>query len=465
MRRNTAALLVAAVAFVTLAFAALLARMLYQSTKVERITVAAGSSRAESYILMQALKAVVELHYPHVKMTVIQTGGTSASLAMLDHGEAQLAPAQADGKPGPSARTVAVLFEDKFQILVQKGKGIQQFSDLVDKNIALPTSGGQYDSFVFLASHFGLDKTKFHFVGADDEDADAKFSGGTQADAIFKVRGVPNSFIQGLVLTGKVEFIPIDQVEALRVEQSAYVPRDIPKGAYSGMPAVPATDLHTVGLARLLITNQNVSEAAIYAITEVLSNRRQEISSAIAETDSKVRPLLAGIRRPTSADGLTAAIHPGALAFYDAQQSSFIGSHPDLISLVAVIFALIWLWGFALGRAKEFGQKTRINDFQTTVLQLIEEARASESDRQLEPIRAELMMIMVAAIRDLGHHRISEKSFQSFRVIWQVAIDASASKDEKPKRPLSLAADNGAKQLVDAKARTASSPWWKLGTP
>ena len=464
MRRNTAGLLVAAVAFVTLAFASLLARMIYESTKVEHITVAAGSSRAESYILMQALKSVVELHYPHIRMTVIQTGGTAASLAMLDHGEAQLAPAQSDGKPGASARTVAVLFEDKFQLLVQKGKGVQQFTDLVDKNIALPTSGGQYESFLFLASHYGLDKTKFHFVGADEEDADAKFSGGL-ADAIFKVRGVPNGFIQGLVLTGKVEFLPIDEVEALQVEQSAYVPRDIPKGAYSGMPAVPPSNLHTVGLARLLMASQDVSGPAIYSITEVLSNRRQEIAAAIASTDAKVRPLLAGIRKPTPADGLSAAIHPGALAFYDGQQVSFIGSHPDLIALFAVIFGLIWLWGFALRRLSDHGQKTRINEFQTTVLQLIEEARASDSERRLEPIRAELMMIMTAAIRDLGNGRISEKSFQSFRVIWQVAIDSSNGQDEK-RKSFSLPIENEVKQLAGSNVRAgSSSSWWKLGTP
>lgn len=463
MRRNTAGLLVAAVAFVTLSFAALLARIVYEGTKVERATIAAGSSRAESYVLLQALKTVVEVHYPHVKLSLLQTGGTLASLAMLDHGEAELAAVQADGKPGPLARSVAVLFEDRFQLLVQKGRGIQHFMDLVDKNIALPTSGGQYESFLFLASHYGLDKTKFHFVGADEEDADAQFAGGTQADAIFKVRGVPNGFIHGLVLTGKVEFIPIDQVEALRAEQSAYVSRDIPMGAYSGMPAVPATDLPTVGLPRLLVASQNVNDTVVYAITEVLSNRRQELAAAIPETDAKVRPLLAGIRQPTQADGLSAAIHPGAVAFYGRQHPSFIGGHPDLIAFFVVLFGLVWLWSFALRRLTEFGQKTRINEFQTTVLQLIEEARESDSDAQLEPIRAELMMIMTAAIRDLGESRISEKAFQSFRVVWQVAIDVSHGHHEKHKH-LSNSPVNEVRHLTAGNARE-SSAWWNLGTP
>jgi TRAP-type uncharacterized transport system substrate-binding protein len=52
-----------------------------------------------------------------------------------------------------------------YQLLVTEQSGIQTFSDLRGKRIALPPKGsGQYKSFWFLAEHYGLqpkDLTEF----------------------------------------------------------------------------------------------------------------------------------------------------------------------------------------------------------------------------------------------------------------------------------------------------------------
>jgi TRAP-type uncharacterized transport system substrate-binding protein len=65
----------------------------WQRSKTEHLTLAAGASSGESYILGNALKTVVERHNPKIRITLLETGGTVENLRMLEDGRAQLATA------------------------------------------------------------------------------------------------------------------------------------------------------------------------------------------------------------------------------------------------------------------------------------------------------------------------------------------------------------------------------------
>ncbi len=86
-------------AALTLGLAAGLAIIFVQRSRTEYLTLAAGTSSGESYILGNALKTVVERHYPRIRITLLETGGTVENLQMLEDGRAQLATAQADISP------------------------------------------------------------------------------------------------------------------------------------------------------------------------------------------------------------------------------------------------------------------------------------------------------------------------------------------------------------------------------
>jgi TRAP transporter TAXI family solute receptor len=147
MQLTLAALSVGLVAVITV--------VLWQRSKMEYLTLAAGTSSGESYILGNALKTIVERHYPRIRITLLKTGGTVENLQMLEDGRAQLATAQADISPGPRARALAVLYDDTFQLLVPKDSQVQSLVDLRGQRIALAQSGGQYQSFLRVVEHFG----------------------------------------------------------------------------------------------------------------------------------------------------------------------------------------------------------------------------------------------------------------------------------------------------------------------
>jgi hypothetical protein len=58
----------------------------WQQSRTVHLTLAAGASSGESYILGNGLKTVVERHYPRIRITLLQTGGTVENLKMLEDG-------------------------------------------------------------------------------------------------------------------------------------------------------------------------------------------------------------------------------------------------------------------------------------------------------------------------------------------------------------------------------------------
>src|SRR5277367_7160716 len=125
-----------------------LAIAVWEGSRTQHLTLAAGAPTGESYILGKALKKVVQRHYPRIRITLLETGGTVENLQMLEDGRAQLATAQSDVLPRPSARSVAVLYDDTFQLLVPVDSPLQKIVDLRGKRIALARTGGQFRSFL-----------------------------------------------------------------------------------------------------------------------------------------------------------------------------------------------------------------------------------------------------------------------------------------------------------------------------
>ena len=411
-------------AALTLSLAGGLAIVLLQRSKTEYLTLAAGTSSGESYILGNALKTVVERHNPRIRITLLQTGGTVENLQMLQDGRAQLATAQADISPGPRARALAVLYDDTFQLLVPKDSQAQSLVDLRDRRIALAQSGGQYQSFLRVVEHFGLQAADFHFVGANDDGATEAFLNG-RADAIFRVRAIGDPSIEQLVQSGGVRFLPIEHAAAMKIKHPAFQAALIPVGAYLGNPPVPTQDFPTVAVHRTLLARDSASVTAIRAVTEALMERRQEMMEEIPAGLTEVRLLLVQVRRPEPQAGLGPALHPGALSFYDKDKPSFLLAHADYVGLFITVGLMAGSWLWELKRWMQRKQKSKADQYSNRVVALISSVQEVNSLQPLDEAWRELLKILTEAVHDLDADRLSEESFNSFRIILQIGMEVT----------------------------------------
>ena len=408
---------------ISLVLAAIGGSAALDALSTKQVVIAAGPARAESFVLLSALKAVVERHYSKLRIIIHETSDTSENLRRLERGDAQFAASQADANAGPSARVVAVLFEDTFQVLVHADSGIKQFTDLKGKRVALATRGAQYQTFLFLAGHFGLKESDFVFMGQDDETADVSFAR-KDADAIFRVRALNNASVERTAHTAGVSLISIEDAQAMHIQMPAYTPATIPKGTYLGNPPVPATDIQTVASEHTLLVRQDVDDEIVAAFTQVLMERRPELGAVIARTDPSVLPLLAQLKQPVPGMGLGLGIHPGAVEQYQHGKPPFIQTHADLVALLLALLVLLGMWMWVLKLAILRKQKARVDHYIHRIAEMMAEIEATGSDRSLGPVRRELMLILTQAIMDLQQDEMDQGSFQAVHLVWQIAYDA-----------------------------------------
>ena len=395
--------------------------LIYQYHRTWQITIAAGGKTGESYILAQALKTVVEHRRPEVTIIVKETGGTAENLKLLETGQADLATAQSDVPAGPSARLVAILYSDAFQLLVRKDSSIKSFADLAAKRIALPTKGGQFQSFLNVAEHFGFSRSDFTFL--PDDESGASFLKG-DADALFRVRALGNPALTKLAREGRVRLVPIEQAAAMRIRTPSFEPGVVPQGAYLGNPAIPEQDTPTVLVSRTMLARFSAPAQPVRWITEVLIEDREEIAHAIPDAFAEVRPLLASIKRPEEHSGMGAGVHSGALAYYEKDKPSFVQSNADFVALIVSMVVLCGSWLWELKRWLERKQKNRADAYNHEIIALLTRTQETDTAEDLDQIRQELTKILIASVNDLDEDRISDESFQSIRVLWQIAVDA-----------------------------------------
>jgi uncharacterized protein len=413
-----------ALAALSVAVIAALVIVWWQQSKTEHLTLAAGASSGESYILGSALKTVVERHYPRIRLTLLETGGTVENLSMLQDGRAQLATAQADIPAGAKARSVAVLYDDTFQLLVPKDSQSKSLVDLKGKRIALAQSGGQFQSFLHVADHFGLHQADFQFVGTSDENAGIAFLSG-RADALFRVRAIGDPSIQRLVQSGKARFLPLEHAAAMKIKYPAFEGALIPIGAYLGNPPIPAQDFPTVAVHRTLLARDDANAAAVRAVTGVLIERRQEMMQEIPASMTEVRLLLVQTRRPDPQSAIGPVLHPGALSFYDKDKPSFLLAHADYVGLILTVGLMAGSWIWELKRWMQRQQKNQADIYSKRVVALIRAVQMTNSLSPLDEAWHELLMILSEAVHDLDADKLSEESFNSFRAILQIGMEVT----------------------------------------
>jgi TRAP transporter TAXI family solute receptor len=419
IRRNIHVILIG---LLTSVVAAQAAWSLYEQYGSRQVVIAAGSASRESFVIMQALKAVIERYYPRYKIVLHETSGTPENIQELERHEADLATAQADGMASPSIRTVAVLHQDVFQIMAHRGTNIRQFADLKGKRVAVPRGGGQYKTFLNLAGHYGMGESHFTFLGPTDESADLAYVKG-DADALFRARALENAPMQRLAQATDSVVVPIEQAAALHLDYPIYTPITIPKGAYSGEPAVPDSDVLTLSSPHFLLARHDTNNQIIRTITEVLMERRQDLQAAVSGSQMAVKPLAANVQPPDPRVGPGTTLHPAAREYYSQNDVSVFSRFADGISGTLGIVLLVLLWSWALRRYRQGVHDETATKYRHRVAALIEEARTAPNGRALSLVRTELVALVTQAVREVPKKRLSEANVQIIRSLAEFGIE------------------------------------------
>ena len=385
------------------------------SSRVQRVTIAGGPAGSESLALVTAIAEVLNEADQGFVIRVFESGGSSENLRLLSRGRIDMGTIQADTPVPEGVSGVTVLYGDAYHLIARDDAEITSFSDLPGHRIAIPPkTSGQYNSFWFLAQHYGLKPESLNALPMAEEAANFAMEQG-QVDAIFRVRAPGNEFIRELIGDKKLHLVPIEQSEALALRQPAISPGVIPLGSYRGAPALPAFNLPTAVLDRLLVARSDLNTTLVYTVTKAIYERRSDIHE-LSKLSGFIAPL------PEDAESVIPA-HPGARSFFDREKPGFMQQNARLASAMLYLAAIVCSALLALRSVWVKSRRLRMHQFNRRLMAIAAAVRHEVDRSVLFSSKHQLMDILGEVMTDLEKEKVSQEEFEHFTFTWQ-SVDA-----------------------------------------
>jgi TRAP-type uncharacterized transport system, periplasmic component len=140
------------------------------------------------------------------------------------------------------------------------------------------------------------------------------------------------SLVRGLFQQGPKALpvlIAIDSAGAIAEAERAYESFDVPKGTLRGSPPDPEDDVTTLRTSLYLVANKKLSSDVIATLTQTIMTARRDLMTE--------QPILAQITAASTDPDAYLAVHPGAAAYYNGTQQSFLDKYGNEIFLAPMI--------------------------------------------------------------------------------------------------------------------------------
>lgn len=309
-------------------------------------------------------------------------------------GRVDLAVVRADVGDLSSARAVALVADGVVMILAPPGSALTSVESLKGHTIGVVGGETNHHLVKVLTGEYNLG-TNVTFKDVTPAGARTAVQS-KEVDALLLVVPLTKrylAYIKSVFRNGSNAspvLIPIDAAGAIGDADGAYESFAIPKGTLRGAPPAPGDDLTTLKTGFYLVANSKLDTDVIANLTEALINARENL---VAQHSS-----LSGIAEPDTDPDANIPVHPGAAAYYNDTQQSFMDKYGDdiylapmVFGLLASVFAVAWKF-LGIGPSKEESTTLR------ALYHLPRRIRSAEDDVELESIEDEFDDILKAEV-------------------------------------------------------------------
>jgi TRAP-type uncharacterized transport system substrate-binding protein len=315
-------------------------------TRPRTLTLAVGSLDGEARQVASLIASRFATTDAPVRLKVENVGSVMDAAKAFDEGHADLAVVRADVGDLQQARTVVLTAHGVVMIVAPPGSNITSISKLKDHTVGVIGGDINRNVVAALKREYDLDRANVSFRDLAPMDARTALQA-KQVSALLLVVPLSErylSYIKGLFREGpnlSPVLIPIDSAAAIADNKGPYESFDIPKGTLRGAPPDPEDDVTTLRVAYYLVANKNLSGTLIGDLARKIMSVRRDL---VGE-----QPLLAGIAAPDTDSDAYIAVHPGAAAYYNGTEESFMDRWgnaiyltPMVLGALASVFAAAW---------------------------------------------------------------------------------------------------------------------------
>jgi TRAP transporter TAXI family solute receptor len=406
----------------------------YFAMRPVTLRIAVGPANSDDVKVVQTLSQAFAQTHGYVRLRPVQTDGANASAESLAEGKVDLAIIRGDLDVPKNAQAVATLRKNVAVLWVPplaKGKGkkagpkITKIAQLAGHRIGVVGRTQANVNLLHVILHqYGVDPSKVEIV---------QFPAGEAADAIRNQRadaylaaGPVNSKITAEAIAasakdgGTPTFLGIDSAEAIAQNHPAYEAADIPAGAFGGAPDRPDDEVKTISFNHHIVARKGISEATISAFAHQLFAVRQQLMTEF--------PLAAKIETPDTDKDAVIPVHPGAAAFVDGEEKTFLDRYSDyiwwtLMALSATGSVGAWFAGYL-----KKDERNTNSSLRERLLDMIAAARKSETTEELDTMQAEADNILRDTLHCFEHGAIDEGALTGFNIALEQFHNAVADR-------------------------------------
>src|SRR5581483_5205420 len=403
-----------------LAIVGVLAAGYYFATRPEVLRIAVGPANSDDVKVVQTLTQAFAQHRSYVRLKPVQTDGAVASAEALAENKVDLAVIRGDLDVPRNAQAVATLRKNYVVLWVPppaKGKGkkatkITKISQLAGRKVGVVgKTQANVNVLKLILLQYGVDPSKVEIV---------QFPAGEAAEAIRKqsadvylAAGPVNSKITTDAIAasakdgGEPTFLAIDASEAIATNHPAYEAVEIPAGTF-GSPERPEEEVKTISFSHHIVARKALSETTIAAFTRQLFAIRQQLLTEF--------PQAAKIETPDTDKDAAIPVHPGAAAFVDGEEKTFMDRYSDyiwwgLMALSAMGSVGAWFAGYV--RKDERNTNSSLRE---RLIAMITEARKSDSAEDLDRMQTEADEILRDTLHCFEDGAIQEGALTAFNI-------------------------------------------------
>jgi TRAP-type uncharacterized transport system substrate-binding protein len=392
-------------------------------TRPVTLSIAVGSIDGEAAQAMSAIASRLVSTNAPVRLKVIDSGTALEAAKIFSAGKADLAVVRGDVGDLSQAQSVVIVSRVVLLIVAPPGSSIDSMTKLKGRRVGVLGGDANARIVEVLSKEYGLDREKtFKDIALPDV---RRALQSKEIGALLMVIPLAEKYLS--LLRGFFQQTPksppvliaIDSAGAIAETERAYESFDLPKGTLRGAPPVPEDDLTTLRASLYLVANKKLSSDLIATLTQTIMRVRREL---LAE-----QPIFAQITTPSTDADAYVPLHPGAAAFYNGTQQSFMDEYSNWIYLTpmilggaATVLAAVWKFLrlghpvgegpldslYALGRRiRNAGSEAELSDIEEEIDGILKAQRARSAKGDERAVDDATMNVAAHRLESLIHDR------------------------------------------------------------
>ncbi|MBR0773752.1 TAXI family TRAP transporter solute-binding subunit [Bradyrhizobium diazoefficiens] len=392
----------------------------YFAMRPVTLKIAVGPANSDDVKVVQALTQAFAQTKAGVRLRPVQTDGATASAQQLAEGKADLAIVRGDLDLPKTAQAVATLRKNVVVLWSvapkgkKKGAKITKIAQLAGHRVGVVgRTPANVNLLKVILQQYGVDPAKVEIVQFPANEA-AEAIRTQKADAYLAAGPVNSKITTDAIAAsakdgGSLSFLAIDSADAIAQNHPVYESAEIPAGAYGGSPDRPEDEVKTISFSHHIVARKGLSETTVAAFTRQLFAVRQQLLTDF--------PQAAKIETPDTDKDAVIPVHPGAAAFVDGEEKTFLDKYSDYIWWGLMLLSATGSIGAWFAGYLKKDERDNNSHLRERLLDMIAAARKSETTEDLDQMQAEADDILRDTLRCFDHGAIEEGGLTAFNLV------------------------------------------------